>query len=152
MKTNELIEKAEKLGVTVDIRYRDMDVYYEDLFIASLDMFEMFAVNTNYFNFCELDKDKQQQIFKLLIEYVSTPVKEREEEKKYMYRLKDKVKGITLKDSQYTFLSYKESDNKWYLSNGCNLLKTQFTHSWLKEHKVDIEQLQEFYDEIEVKE
>lgn len=93
MKTNELIKELEAMGFKCtfcDGYYHTLYVYNKDnnMTVASVDVTKMFSVHTMFTAFLNLEETKKQQLFNLLTEYASTPIKERKEEKKYMYRLK----------------------------------------------------------------
>lgn len=152
MKTNELIKKAETIGFTVDYTYDNwMAFLHNDSIVADVDKNKIFSVNTDYGSFHRLDEKLKKQLYELLTEYASTPIEEREEEKEYMYCLKQ-IDGVNYFSGPGRYLNWDNSERIFLLNNkweNCNY-KTKFTHSWLKEHEVNIKQLKEIYDEIEV--
>lgn len=150
MKTNELIKKVETIGLTVDCAYDNwMGFLHNDSIVADVDKNKIFSVNTDYGSFHRLDEKLKKQLYELLTEYASTPIEKREEEKKYMYRLK-KIEGVNY-FLEEVYLNWDDFEGAFYIDNNLetHIYKTVFTHSWLKEHKVDIKQLKEIYDEIE---
>lgn len=156
MRTNELIEKAEAMGFEVVEHPKYIDLYCDKIKITDINKYKNFSVNTDYVYFHKLNEDKKQKLFNLLIKYSSTPIEERTEEKKYMYHTK-KVDGLqfNVKYLQWVYLDFLTPEGyKGYFIVDYQIkeCKKQFTHSWLEKHGVNIKQLQEVYDEIEVKE
>lgn len=159
MKTNEFIKEVKAIGFIVAIgnNERLLEVRKQDSdLIATVTTNKRFYFYNNHNSFYALEENKKQQLFNLLTEYASTPVEEREEEKKYMYRIK-KVDGLELNGTYVTFVELNSLSGREgyfildYLDDRANY-KQVFTHSWLKKHGVDIEQLKEVCDEIEVEE
>lgn len=152
MKTNELIKELEAMDFEVEEYAGYLDVYCDDYLIVKVGTENIFSVDTKYTGFDKLNETKKQQLFKLLTEYASTPNEERKEEKKYMYYIRN-VDGVDLSNNKY--LSYYYREDRWLPYDGKlfpNDYQYAFTHSWLKSQGVDIEQLQEVYEEIEVTE
>lgn len=89
MKTKEFIKEAEVMGFIVN---DDNNTFFVKnkygKILAYVCKYKSFAFSTGYHTFFSLDENKKQQLFKLLTEYASTPIKERQKEKKYMYLLK----------------------------------------------------------------
>lgn len=96
MKTKEFIEKIEEWGYQIE------DI--KDCFSIKLEMFipsrlavvshkEMFIFDTFYPAFSNLNEEEQKELFDLIVEYSSTPIEDRKEEKKY------KIKHKFLKNS-----------------------------------------------------
>ncbi|MGV3155504.1 hypothetical protein [Staphylococcus simulans] len=67
-------------------------------------------------------KKKQNSLFKLLVEYASTPLEEREEEKKYYIKLPHIEKG-------FNFLIFFEDSDEWLVDYKGNFVEgqSQFT-------------------------
>lgn len=157
MKTNEFIREAEAMGFEVVEHPECVDLYCNEIKITDIDKYKNFSINTDYVYFHKLDEGKKQKLFNLLTEYASTPIEERTEEKKYMYHTK-KVDGLTFKPQYVQWApltsvnSLGEKEGYFILDYKMKEYTSQFTHSWLEKHGVDIKQLQEAYDEIEVKE
>lgn len=157
MKTNKFIEEAESMGFVVKEQFGNVlkiCTFIDDsVSIASVWKNKMYAIETAPILFSGLKKEKQEQLFNLLTEYASTPIEERKEEKKYMYRVKEIgcIKLESHKDNR-AYLNYNPEYKLWSLNDSehGSRFKTHFTHSWLKSQGVDIEQLQEVYEEIEV--
>lgn len=153
MKTKEFIEQAEKIGLKVII-YKDTNEIFLKLpgtgVAATVSINQLFEFNIGYCAFYLFDFERQQKIFDLLTEYSRTPIEERQEEKKYMYRLK-KIDGVEYDSYDYLNWNYML---EYFLvadtSSPSGDYKIQFTHSWLEERGVDIKQLKEVYEEIEV--
>ena len=155
MKTNEFIKEVEAMGFNAEEYPQWVVIYANGFRISTVSKNRLFVVNTDFVKFYDLFKDKKQQLFNLLTQYASMPIEEREEEKKYMYLIKE-VDGINLEIHQdrEAYLNYSAENKGWFLSDNEHdqYFQTQFTHSWLKERGIDIDQLKEVYDEIEVEE
>lgn len=159
MKTNEFIKEVEAMGFVVKEKFGEVleiCTFIDDsVSVATVWKNKMYAIETKPILFSNFKKKKQEQLFKLLTEYASTPIEEREEEKKYMYRVR-KLEGVkfNLFFKQTSYLNFNKNNNVWFLDSekGNKINQTIFTHSELKTLGVDIEQLQEVYEEIEVEE
>lgn len=163
MKTKEFIKKLKEIGFETEILEcggRYLEVYDDCSKVAEIDIQHFLSISTNYSSFDNLSEEKKQPLFSFLMEYAMTPIEERQEEKKYMYRLK-KIDGIEYIED-YRYLNYDTEYNSWAIGDktGAKIItdteevfevKYIFTHSWLEERGVDIEQLKEVYEEIEVK-
>lgn len=149
MKTNELIEKAKAMGFEMQEKHKWIGFFCNGYTVAIVNKYDIFSLNTNHAGFRDLDEELKKQFYKLLTEYASTPVEEREEDKKYMYRLK-KIEGVEYGDFEY--LNWDNDEENFILEDLSvdDDYTSEFTHSWLKRHGVNIEQLKEFYEEIEV--
>lgn len=96
MKTNEFIEEVEGLGFDiiripktgVNVRTNDGKIV---LRAGGKNVYKIDCFHDSYDN---LDSCTREKLFKLAVEYASTPLKEREEEKKYYIKLKGIDGGI----------------------------------------------------------
>ncbi|MDU2574771.1 MAG: hypothetical protein E7C94_02455 [Finegoldia magna] len=137
MKTKEFAKKVKDLGYKiVEGRFDNGANYFKiirpdgitDSYVA-IDKFLEMSVYSNLVN---------EELFDLVVEYAKTPIKDREEEKRYYLKHRYLQSSFTnLND----FLSYSASDNKLALSNGINFPKYK-THFTLKE----IEEIKEKFD------
>lgn len=164
MKTKEFIKKINDLGYYAKLKDYDEKILYichnnkGDVLqhiLAAVNIEQIGVINTFYNEFNQLNIDKQQQLLGLLSKYSRTPIKERNEEKKYMYRLREINNLIFEKHSRGDYyLNYNTKRGRCFLHNNeeGSDIKTKFTHSWLEEQGIDIEQLKEIYEELEVKE
>ena len=82
--------------------------------VASIRINEMYAFDTVWGSFCELDTDVQKQLYDLLDRYAHTPLDKRITEKKYWLRLKINNE-ISIFDGDYYCL-VKTSNGKYCLS------------------------------------
>lgn len=144
MKTKEFIKKVEKLGFTIEyyknpfsnIKSNDCDlitIYHEDRILVKVWTNCRYAISTiSDGHSCYLDGYDVDELYKLCFEYANTPVKDREEEKKFLIqhkylvsknllpinlawnKLKDVYRSINLKvdnhiyQAQFTFKEYEE--------------------------------------------
>ena len=169
MRINELREKIDKLGQKYDknLTVSKYEVFDENLYItvyidyyissytiATIVLKERYTFNTNEKGFGKLPEELQEELFEILVEFARTPTDEREEVKKYKYRLKEKYWWI-LEDFDKIYLNWtidEEGARPLTLDNSEDfpLHKTIFTDEEIEEvakkHGVDLE----MFDKIEV--
>ena len=89
MKTNELIEKVERLGLETDVD--DFDILIADKegrAICSIKRNKRFQLSTDWYA-TELISDViKEELFRIVCQYASTPIDEREIEPKYKLALR----------------------------------------------------------------
>lgn len=88
MKYSEFKRDVEAMGFKIGIcgGYIDvLDEYDEPLLSVGTEY--DFSICTDYSKFDELDKDNKKELFYLAVELASTPLEEREDEKRYRLRL-----------------------------------------------------------------
>ena len=166
MRIDELRNEIEKLGQKYDEKFIvrkytafiSIYVYRSDEYyhIASTMLEKQYAFNTINEIFDDLPKELQEKLFNIIVEFARKPEKEREEEKKYQYKLKGKYWWI-LKDFEvdkiYLNFIVSEYCKNPLLLNDCEDLpsdKTIFTDKEIKEvaEKFDVDL--EMFDKIEV--
>ena len=126
MKTSDFIKyfKDEGLEVVLDVYSIDglsvlnLKNDYEPLF----DISENNSVDTDYIAFNNLPFDKQQEYYKVIFEYLMTPLKEREEKKEYYLKLKHF-------NSLHNYLNLNINSGEYELSTieSTQQFKTKFT-------------------------
>lgn len=89
MKTTKFIKEVEAIGFDVKQEDYVLKIYnmYSSSLVAKIDEENTFSMDTFFVGFDYLQDARQHQLFTILTEYASTPIKERQE-KKYMYLLK----------------------------------------------------------------
>lgn len=137
MKTKEFVERIKELGFLIEKRGKQITITdKDDTPLLTIYNDYIYSMDTVFSAFDELDESDKNKLFKLGYEYASTPLSEREQEKKYYIRLKGAV-------GEYHYLNYDIEDNGYFLDDNDNsdIEITQFT-------KQDIEQygLQKFTD------
>ena len=145
MKTKEFIKKVKNLGFEVEDEYDRKGELVEfrigddeEDFVIIWPKFT-FAISTIESGFMDLKYPLPlKELYKLCFEYASTPVKDREEEKKFY--LKHRYLQSSLTNSN-NILCYSASDDKLALCNGINFPKYK-TYLTLKE----IEEIKEKFD------
>ena len=145
MKTKEFMKKVKSLGFEVRAEYGRKGELAEfrigddeEDFVVIWPKFT-FAISTLEGGFMDLKYPLPlKELYKLCFEYASTPVKDREEEKKFY--LKHRYLQSSLTNSN-NILCYSVSDDKLALCNGINFLKYK-TYLTLKE----IEEIKEKFD------
>lgn len=122
--------------------------------IALIKLDENFVIDTDNCWFEILEEEIKEKIFDILVKFARTPTDEREEEKKYQYRLKGKYWWI-IEDFDKTYLNWLIDEegarpltlNDRYEAVG---VETSFTDEEIEElakkHGVDLD----MFDKIEV--
>lgn len=137
MKTNEFIKKLNELGYNVKETEHSMIVRKEYTHLAVIDKENIYGFKYFYHN----DKD----LFKLCVDYTSTPIEEREEEKKY-YLFK-----IDRKFYENEYLNYNKYYKRWGLGDNVEnaQYKTKFTWKEIEDIKKRFDtELCEFVKEV----
>lgn len=122
MKTNEFIKYFEDEGFRV---------YQDDTFLSVIDEkdFVLFYIKKGVdlivrFSETDLTFSEQQEYYKVIFEYLMTPIEEREEEKKYYLR----HKGFSDRYLTYDFSTYSYFLNLG-VENTYDNIKTKFAQS-----------------------
>lgn len=115
MKTSEFIKKINELGYNVKETEHNMIVRKEFTHLAVIDKENIYGFKYFYHN----DKD----LFKLCVDYTSTPIEDREEEKRY-YLFK-----IDRKFYENEYLNYNKYYKHWGLGDDIedDKYQTKFT-------------------------
>lgn len=123
MKTKDFIKKLNELGYNVKETEHSMIVRKEYTHLAVIDKENIYGFKYFYHN----DKD----LFKLCVDYTSTPIKEREEEKRY-YLFK-----FNKKFYENEYLNYNKYYNRWLLGDMIEdaQYKTKFTLNEIEDIK-----------------
>lgn len=83
MKTSELIQKIEEMGLKVSWGISGMlrgnFVYYGASRVATICEDYPYRISNETYDMLGLPEDKQKQLFELLVEYARTPIEERKE-------------------------------------------------------------------------
>ena len=138
MKTKDFIRRVEEMGFDAEERGDEVYLYGRDSNgLAKISKKFKYTINTFYREFMDLNEGDKGLLLDLIFEYISTPVNEREEEKKFYLRhkfLKSSLRGITRENS---VVNYNTRDNVSYLADkqpaGC--IKTFFTLKEIEEIK-----------------
>lgn len=172
MRIDELREEIDKLGrkynedfLVEELENSDGDSYikvyinysWELYYVARIELDKRYAFSTIEEAFDGLPEELQKELFEIFVKFARTPVGDREEEKKYQYRLKEKYlwidKRLNLGNSYLNVELSRESggedigiDN----AGNTNLFKTEFTDKEIKKvaEKYDIDL--NMFDKIEV--
>ena len=120
MKTKEFIKKINELGYNVKETEHSMIVRKEYTHLAVIDKENIYGFKYFYHN----DKD----LFKLCVDYTSTPIEEREEEKKF-YLQKIKSFYDRYYDETTKFLNVRKDQDRYGLGTTGQtfMIRTQFT-------------------------
>lgn len=156
MRIDELKKEVESLGKICDV-IMVVEEKADYLFIkkceprgystiATVSLKNEFRLNTNTKTFEELPRGLKEELLNILTKFARTPVDEREEVKKYQYRLKEKYWWI-VEDINRTYLNWIIDEegakpltiNDRYEADG---FKTSFTDKAIEEvakkHGVDL--------------
>lgn len=138
MKTKEFIKKVEELGFYVDKERRIFSIYgsddqTDDMPLAFVDRYYPYQINSSFMELNTLNNTAKKELFKLLTDYASTPIEERQEDKKFY--LRHRWFKCTNGDSRY-FQIYESDGTPWlnamYTVKG---YKKQFTLKEIEEIK-----------------
>lgn len=124
MKTKEFIERVEELGLVVQTNPKGTFVRKDDDTTCVLvDETYAYSFDTFHCSYDYLEDSVKRKLFKLLVEYASTLLEEREEqEKKYYIKLPHIEKG-------FNFLIFFEDSDEWLVDYKGNFVEgqSQFT-------------------------
>ncbi|UXR34301.1 hypothetical protein MUA41_07960 [Staphylococcus simulans] len=140
MKTKEFIASVQNMGFKIAKGVSLISVKNElNETLAYVDEEYTESMSTVYRNFVRLADEEKENLFKVIVEYASTPLEKREEEKQYYI----KHPGLS---RAFAYLNYRRFRNEWYLSAKYedDIAKTQFTleelpefvHEWLESGEV----------------
>lgn len=137
MKTKEFIEKVKELGFEVMVKKYNGEkciqlVDIDGCTVSKASTECIYEGITAYNGFTVLPKDLKKQLFNLLVEYSSTPIEEREEEKKHY------LKHKFFKDSfcrRYLFLNKHTQEYNIGSNYEYGSYQTKFTQKEIDEIK-----------------
>lgn len=92
MKTSEFIKKVGELGHWADSKTNYIDIYRDDYngdLLVEVSKVHLYNLDTQY-TLSTISKE----LWELLIDYASTPVEEREDEKKYCLKFKGQLEEV----------------------------------------------------------
>lgn len=117
MKTNELIKKMETIGLDARLvlagdseRVRVSSDSHAIAFVSTKEVFKISCCD----DFSDLTVSEKSIVFNALVEYASTPIEEREEKKRYKYRLKDIAPNA---NKAQMYLNYGRGEDSFYLDS-----------------------------------
>lgn len=130
MKTREFVEKVERLGFNASERGEEkIVVLFGVREVATVSTCEMYAMNTSWWTFYDLDLPVRRKLFELLVEYAETPIHEREEERRYLIEF---PKGFHAIEDGNVYLNKRlYEENTHFLGNKDYIdgYQTKFTDS-----------------------
>ena len=171
MRIDELEKEIEKLGQKYDKiftieKIKDfngnsyikvyVDYQGDNYKIALIDLEIRYDFSVTGIWFDKLPEELQKELFDILVKFARTPVNEREEVKRYQYRLKEKYlwidKRLNLGNCYLNIQSFQDGSEQKVLDNrgNTNSFKAKFTDEEIKEvaEKFDVDL--EMFDKIEV--
>jgi len=135
MKTKDFIRRVEELGYDVKLRNDYIQIIHDEFVAVVVYINVMYSIT--FHQIIKTSWNNGDKLFDLIVEYVRTPVDEREEEKKFY--LEHKYFKCINGDSRY-FQIYEPNGNPWLNAMDSIMgYKKQFT---LKE----IEEIKEKFD------
>lgn len=171
MRIDELKNEIEKVGqkynedfLVEELENSDGDSYikvyinysWELYYVARIELDKRYAFSTIEEAFDGLPEELQKELFNILVKFARTPTDEREEEKKYQYKLKGKYWWI-LKDFEVDKIYFnlvKDEDLENHLklndSEDTPLHKTTFTDKEMEEVLEEFDVDLNMFDKIEV--
>lgn len=133
MTTKEFIKAVRELGYESRMDDGWITIIYINKTLATIFTKELYRMSSY---FPEIDcAENAGVLFALIFQYASTPVKDREEEKKYY--LRHRFLTSLLGDMKYSFINYDTKYNDIYLSSNeaLDYVKTKFTLNEIEEIK-----------------
>lgn len=149
MKTNEFIKEVEALGfVTRAIFGTGVSVNTNDREIVLIAGGESaYKINCCHDAYDELEPYTREKLFKLAVEYASTPLEKRAEEKKYYIRFKDNM----VLDRRYINVDIISKNIHFNNPLNDNIHITQFTKQEIKKYGLEKFVDNELFELVEVK-
>lgn len=149
MKTKEFIARVEDLGLYTEIDYiaDTMLVHDGQGIVATVSMLNQFEMSTGYYIF-KATTEIKSKLLKILVEYTTTPIEERESPQKYRLKLKPlelKIIGTN------RYLAHDELNEEYILidrRDGYNLVKNKFTFDEILELDRNFDILSTFNAEV----
>lgn len=143
MRTKEFINKVKELGYDIDISMEDVIIKQNGCIFVIISRRSAYTMSS----YTVFGAKHADELLDLCVDYVKTPIEEREEEKKYCLRLKDDFYKIT-----YAYLT-RDIRNGDYFSFGKHELKgtqNKFTQKEIDEIKKKFNTDLEEFRQIEV--
>lgn len=148
MKTKEFIKKVEELGYDIEISREDVFIKYDGCIIATISRTSPYTMNT----YTIFRVKHVKELLDLCVEYVKTPIEEREYVKKYhLYLKRTKPKFF---DDVGSYLTFNTYTNTFSIDVGVETahLTAKFTQKEIddikKKYNTDLEE----FEQIEVEE
>lgn len=119
MKTSEFIRRVRTMGFNVyeTGAGNNLSIYHDNWLVVEISKKIEFKINNFWNEFDKLDESQKASLMYLVIEYASTPIKEREIEKRY--RLKYPMQFISpYKDVFLQVATYLSGGIDWYEGDG----------------------------------
>lgn len=150
MRTKEFIKRVEELGFETSTHESTIVLYNKGNEIAFVYRRLYMKFKNSYADWDYLSIGDKKNLFGLIVEYVSTPVDEREEPKKYYLR----HRWLGVKDDEWNYLNCLLSDSDYYLNSheDTGNIKTQFTRENIEEIKEKYNTDLSDFDIVEVEE
>lgn len=124
MKTSEFLQKVQDLGYLV--KHYEFYIYinnYNSELVAVVATHEYAHMSVNYEGYELLDNDDREDLFNLIVEYATTPVQDRKDERKYFLMLPSPM------DKDIGYLNYDKELNQYIFADNDQdkTYQTQFT-------------------------
>lgn len=146
MKTKEFIEKVEKLGYNIEIDWPTIYIKCDGCILARVDKARAYTINTK----AAFEVKNAEELFDLCVKYAKTPIKDREEKKKYHLYLKEENREFY--GSIHRYLTLHKTDNTFSLDVGVETagLTAKFTQKEIDEIKKRYNTELEEFEQVEV--
>lgn len=148
MKTSEFIKEVEELGFDTEVFLKTgINVRTEyGKGVLTIGSQSVYKINCFYDAYDNLSSRTREKLFNLAVEYASTPLSERKEEKKYWIKIKKITEGESYLNKHVELNELFFSDKKERYG-----YKTQFTKKEIEEHGLHKFADNELFELIEVK-
>ncbi len=154
MKIEEFKEEIDSIGF-----YNDKDLRVEEsqfeyvikdgsIFLATVSKLTTYLIDENYVGFMELTEGLRRDLLDAMYKFASTPLDEREDEKKYY------LKHRFLENGNCRYLNYDKEFQELYLNDRAQFgeIQTQFTQKEIDEIKERYDTTLDDFEQIEVAE
>lgn len=102
IKTKEFIKRVEQLGYLVNEGYADWQISRiskgQDLLVAIVNKNNLCRISTDFVGWWDIPDEDKSKLLDLIVEFASTPIEDREEEKKY------RIISKLIPDSNFKYL------------------------------------------------
>lgn len=92
MKTKEFIKRIEELGYLVNEGYADWQISRlnkgQELLVAIVNKNDLCRISTDFVGWWDIPDEDKSKLLDIIVEFASTPIKDREEEKKFLIKHK----------------------------------------------------------------
>lgn len=150
MKTKIFMKKVRELGFKIEECDLDIDVINgTSEYVCSVSKTFRFVLDTDWTAFEGMGESDREDLYKIAVEYASTPLEERVEEKKYQINI---INDVVKYNSAGSYLNLKVEQERYIFSssNETPEYKTQFTQKEINNFPDAVKEILPLCKQIEV--